>query len=129
MGFRFRRTMKIAPGVRLNISKSGPSISFGPRGAKVTIGKDRITRTVGIPGTGISYTDIDRVGGKRKRGRRKKNDNSDNYNDVVGTDSSNIEQNNNEEDVYNTSRPKTAGCFTIILCGFVCFTTFILCIF
>jgi len=57
MGFRFFRRIKLAPGVSLNLSKSGPSVSFGPRGAKVTVGGSQGTRaTVGIPGTGIYYT-------------------------------------------------------------------------
>jgi Protein of unknown function (DUF4236) len=32
MGFRFRRSFKIAPGFRLNLSKSGVSASVGRRG-------------------------------------------------------------------------------------------------
>ncbi|HET7035080.1 MAG TPA: DUF4236 domain-containing protein [Thermomicrobiaceae bacterium] len=56
MGWVFRRRMKIAPGIRLNISKSGPSLTFGMRGAHVTLGKRGITKTFGIPGTGIFYT-------------------------------------------------------------------------
>jgi len=38
MAFRFWRRIKIAPGVTLNLSKSGGSLSFGPRGAKFTVG-------------------------------------------------------------------------------------------
>lgn len=56
MGFRFWRTVKLAPGIRLNMSGSGPSVSFGPRGAKVTIGPSGVRTTAGIPGSGISYT-------------------------------------------------------------------------
>jgi tetratricopeptide (TPR) repeat protein len=56
MGFRFFRRIKLAPGVTLNLSKSGGSLSFGPRGAKVTIGPRGQRATVGIPGTGIFYT-------------------------------------------------------------------------
>jgi hypothetical protein len=62
MGFRFRRSVKIIPGVRLNFSKSGVSTTVGPRGAKVTFGHGRVRETVGIPGTGISYTESHRVG-------------------------------------------------------------------
>jgi hypothetical protein len=58
MGFRFRRSPKIAPGVRANISKSGISYSLGGRGASVTIGHGKVRRTVGIPGTGISYSTV-----------------------------------------------------------------------
>jgi hypothetical protein len=56
MGFRFRRSVKILPGVRLNFSKSGVSTSFGGRGYTVNVGKRGITRTVGLPGTGLSIT-------------------------------------------------------------------------
>lgn len=55
MGFRFRKSIKLAPGVRVNLSKSGASYSFGPRGASVSVGKRGIHSNVGIPGTGISY--------------------------------------------------------------------------
>ncbi len=53
---RFRRTIKIAPGVRLNIGKTGVSTSVGVRGANVTFGRRGTTSTVGIPGTGLSYS-------------------------------------------------------------------------
>jgi hypothetical protein len=56
MGFRFRRTVRVLPGVRLNFSKSGVSTSLGVRGAHVTIGHGQIRQTVGIPGTGLSYS-------------------------------------------------------------------------
>ena len=56
MGFRFRRTLKIAPGLHINLSKSGPSLSVGPHGARYTIGPRGDRATVGIPGTGLSYT-------------------------------------------------------------------------
>jgi hypothetical protein len=51
--------MKVLPGVRLNLSKSGISTTLGPRGAKVTLnGKGQRRTTVGIPGTGISHTTV-----------------------------------------------------------------------
>ena len=56
MSFRFWRRIKIAPGVTLNLSKSGGSLSFGPRGAKFTIGPKGKRATLGIPGTGLFYT-------------------------------------------------------------------------
>ena len=52
MGFRFQRRIKIAPGVRLNLSKSGISTSVGGRGFTLN---SRGTATVGIPGIGLSY--------------------------------------------------------------------------
>jgi Protein of unknown function (DUF4236) len=56
--FRLFRRIKIAPGVTINVSKSGLSTSFGPRGAKITVGKRGVRKTVGIPGTGLYYTSL-----------------------------------------------------------------------
>jgi hypothetical protein len=55
MSFRFRRSVRLLPGVRLNFSKSGVSASFGIRGASVTVGKSGTHLNLGIPGTGLSY--------------------------------------------------------------------------
>ena len=54
--FRFHRRVKIFPGLAVNLSKSGPSFTFGVRGAHVTVGHGRVTRTVGIPGSGMYFT-------------------------------------------------------------------------
>lgn len=56
--FRFRRSFKIMPGVRWNLGKRSSSISFGGKGFHYTVGGPRGSRTtVGIPGTGLSYTE------------------------------------------------------------------------
>lgn len=55
MGFRFRKSIKIAPGLRLNISKGGVSMSAGVRGASMSVGKRGVYGNVGLAGTGISY--------------------------------------------------------------------------
>lgn len=60
MGFRLRRSIKIAPGIKINLSKSGVSASIGPKGAKVTVGPHGTRKTVGLPGTGLSYTSINK---------------------------------------------------------------------
>jgi Protein of unknown function (DUF4236) len=56
MGLRFFRRRQLFPALRVNMSKSGPSVSVGVRGAHVTVGRRGVTRTVGIPGTGVFYT-------------------------------------------------------------------------
>lgn len=57
MGFRFRKSIKLAPGVRLNVSKKGiSSVSIGRNGARVNIGKKGTRSTIGIPKTGLSYS-------------------------------------------------------------------------
>lgn len=55
MAFRFQRRIKILPKVRLNVSKSGVSTSFGGRGLSTTIGKKGAHLNVGLPGTGLAY--------------------------------------------------------------------------
>jgi len=57
MGFRFRKTIKLFPGIRLNLSKSGISTSIGVPGATINLSKRGACGTVGIPGTGVSYSD------------------------------------------------------------------------
>lgn len=57
MGFRFRKSIKIAPNVRLNITKNGvSSLSVGKNGARVNVGKKGVRSTVGINGSGLSYS-------------------------------------------------------------------------
>ena len=56
MGFRFRQSIKIAPGLRLNLGLKGISVSFGGRGLTYTVGRNGERVTAGIPGTGLSYT-------------------------------------------------------------------------
>lgn len=55
-GVRFRKTFKVLPGVKVNLSKTGVSTSLGGRGATVNVGtQGQRTITLGIPGTGLSY--------------------------------------------------------------------------
>lgn len=67
MGFRFRRSIGIIPGVRLNFGRRGTSVSVGVRGAHMTVGPSGVRKTVGIPGTGMSYTTQDGWGARRAR--------------------------------------------------------------
>jgi len=53
MTWSFRRRIKIASGVNVNLSKSGVSASIGPKGAKVTVGPKGTYLHTSIPGTGI----------------------------------------------------------------------------
>lgn len=56
MSFRFRRRIKIAPGVRLNLNKRSASLSLGGRGARMTVNRHGTRKTVGIPGSGVHTT-------------------------------------------------------------------------
>lgn len=57
MGLRFRKSVKIAPGIRVNFGKKGSSLSIGGRGATVNLSKKGTRTTIGIPGTGLSYSE------------------------------------------------------------------------
>jgi Protein of unknown function (DUF4236) len=49
VALRFRKSIKLAPGVRWNLSNSGFSWTLGPRGASVGIEKRGAFINVGIP--------------------------------------------------------------------------------
>ena len=70
MALRFWRRMRVAPGVTMNLSKRGGSLSFGPRGAKYTLGTSGRRGTVSLPGTGLFYTVRGGSGGSGGKGRR-----------------------------------------------------------
>ena len=56
MGMRFRKSIKLGGGTKLNLSKSGVGISTGVKGFRVsknTSGRSRVTSS--LPGTGLSY--------------------------------------------------------------------------
>ena len=53
MAWNYRKRIKIAPGIHLNLSKSGVSTSIGPKGARVSFGKNGTYLSTSIPGTGL----------------------------------------------------------------------------
>lgn len=55
---RFRKSVKIMPGVHLNLSKSGVSTSIGRRGATVNVSKRGVRSTLSVPGTGLSWSSM-----------------------------------------------------------------------
>lgn len=58
MGLRFYRRLRLFPGVTLNLSRRGISTSVGTRGLRVTLGHGKVRETVGLPGSGLSYTSV-----------------------------------------------------------------------
>jgi hypothetical protein len=57
MGFRFRRSIKIIPGLKINFGKTGfSSVSVGGQGLTKNFSKKGTRTTVGLPGTGLSYS-------------------------------------------------------------------------
>ena len=58
MGLRFRKSVSLFPGVKLNFGTTGMSVSTGVPGFRKTFHTScRVTTSVGIPGTGLYYVD------------------------------------------------------------------------
>lgn len=58
MGWRYRKSINLGGGFRVNLSKSGIGYSWGVKGYRITKTADGRTRhTASIPGTGISYVE------------------------------------------------------------------------
>jgi Protein of unknown function (DUF4236) len=55
MGWRFRQSFTIIPGLRLNLSSSGLSASIGGSPFTLNVGPHGVQGTVSIPGAGLSY--------------------------------------------------------------------------
>lgn len=90
MGMRFRKSVNLGGGFRINFSKSGIGYSFGGKGVRYTKTAHGTSRTtLSIPGTGISWV---KESGKAKRPS----------NAVTNTsDSSYLFSIENEENVYS----------------------------
>lgn len=57
MGLRFRKSVKICKGVKINFNKNSWGISVGSKGYGYSFNsKGRQSKHIGIPGTGLSYT-------------------------------------------------------------------------
>ncbi|RKQ27968.1 DUF4236 domain-containing protein [Oceanobacillus halophilus] len=68
MSFRFRRSVKIAPGVKVNFGKRGVSTTIGGKGMRVTTGSHGTSVGSSIPGTGIYYHK--KISSRKKRPQR-----------------------------------------------------------
>ena len=67
MGFRYRKSINLGGGLRINLSKSGIGYSWGTKGYRVTKTAHGTTRrTYSIPGTGLSYTQESGRGDNRR---------------------------------------------------------------
>ena len=57
MGFRYRKSIRLGGGFRINISGSGVGYSWGVPGYRITkTANGKIRQTASIPGTGLSYS-------------------------------------------------------------------------
>lgn len=107
MGLKFRKSKKIAPGIRLNVGKKGASVTFGGKGARYTVSTSgRRTKSVSIPGTGISYSSTT----KRSRSQEQPHRQSSTPNDQVN----NAYQSPNRPKKKIPKGYKIAGCVLLI---------------
>lgn len=99
MGFNFRKSIKIAPGVKLNISKKGiTSVSVGGKGVRLTAGRKAARTTVSL-GNGLSYT---------KNTPYKSNNRSSNS-APVNTSNQQQQSYNSPTPLYNSSTSDNSG--------------------
>jgi hypothetical protein len=69
MGWRFRKSVKILPGFRLNFGKRGiTSATFGGKWFKTNVSGKGVRNTASLPGTGISHTSYTPHNSSRSQG-------------------------------------------------------------
>jgi hypothetical protein len=68
MGIRFHRSIRIVSGVRINLARRGPSLSFGGVGSTLNVSRGGVRTTVGIPGSGLSFSTSTHTARKRSSG-------------------------------------------------------------
>jgi tetratricopeptide (TPR) repeat protein len=67
VGMRFRKSIRLGPGVRVNVSKRGVGLGVGPQGMSYSVNSSgRTYKSVGVPGTGLSYVQTGTVGSGRR---------------------------------------------------------------
>lgn len=70
MGFRFRKSFKIAPCIKFNLNKNSHSFTFGGKGIHYTVNSDgKRTKSFGIPGSGLYYTETKNGKTKENKGK------------------------------------------------------------
>ena len=97
---RFRRSVSICKGVKLNFGKKGVSISSGIPGFRKTynFNTGKTTTSVGIPGTGIYYVD---TSGPSKKKEEKKSGGF--FSDLFGGNQSNSAPASNNASSYKNN--------------------------
>lgn len=111
MGLRFRRSLKIAPGLKLNLNKKSASITAGKRGAHFTANsKGKKTTSIGIPGTGLSYV---KTSGGNTPAKKAKTSSSSVVN-ISAEEESMKRKSNGSEKKKGSCLPKVIGAFLII---------------
>ena len=83
MGVRYRKSINLGGGFRVNLSQNGVGYSWGVKGYRITKTADgRTRRTVSIPGTGISYVDEHKDSTRQQQEASRQVDPLDAYSDI-----------------------------------------------
>lgn len=130
MGLRFRKSFKVAPGVKVNLNKKSTSITFGGKGVHKTYSSSgKKTTSVGIPGTGAYYTTSSGGGSGSKKPSSHKRIATDNLDPVLTEDLSfqnNVADSSSASlDKFTTDSLKRYKIISAILSAFLFFVALI----
>ena len=130
MGLRFRKSFKVAPGVKVNLNKKSTSVTFGGKGVHKTYSSSgKKTTSVGIPGTGAYYTTSSGGGSGSKKPSSHKRIATDNLDPVLTEDLSfqnNVADGSSASlDKFTTDSLKRYKIISAILSAFLFFVALI----
>ncbi|MBR1984138.1 MAG: DUF4236 domain-containing protein [Clostridia bacterium] len=95
MGFRFRKSINLGGGFRINLSKSGIGYSFGTKGMRWTkLCNGRNRSTYSIPGTGLAYISESSDGKKQSSSKQEVQEMSDENGNLEYQATAELEENN-----------------------------------
>ena len=127
MGFRYRKSINIGAGFRVNISTSEIGCSWGVKGYRITKTADgKIRRTLSLPGTGLSYVEEHRIGGlngkNNSSARNIESNPLDNCTDIKHIESSDASKLRSAEysDLFKQIKLFKAGAIAIIALAVIC---------
>lgn len=130
MGLRFRKSFKVAPGVKVNLNKKSTSVTFGGKGVHKTYSSSgKKTTSVGIPGTGAYYTTSSGGGSGSKKPSSHKRISTDNLDPILTEDLSfqnNVADGSSASlDKFTTDSLKRYKIISAILSAFLFFVALI----
>lgn len=119
MGLRFRKSIKVAPGVKLNLNRNSTSVTIGTKGAHYTVNSNgKKTTSASIPGTGLSY--VSTTSGKKRKLKQTKNASktTPTTKPTPSKGSSTKKSNKNSKEPAKAQPKKKGGCLGSVLLVF-----------
>lgn len=110
MGLRFRKSVTLCKGVRLNFGKSGMSVTTGTKGFHNTynLRTGKTTTSVGISGTGISYVTTSGNNNRRQNSTASTQQNSQVVNNYYTNNYHNADPLTDKDESHNTDEQNTS---------------------